>query len=224
MMKALAVDSAVTRLSIAAKDDDKIVSAVYDIGMKQSETLLPAIDYILNKAGLKATELDYTVLTAGPGSFTGLRLSFAALKAVEHAGNVPLYGIPTLEVYAHPYRHLPFTVVSVVDARKDKFYAAVYDGEKTTLDAGDYEMKTVADSLKEKTELLLCGPDAELFTVVAAEWIKDKKVYVMPFSEVTTDALFALAEQRISRNIPPLKDFDGPLYLRASEAEVHLTA
>jgi len=222
-MKALAVDSAVTRLSIAAKNDDKTVSAVYDIGMKQSETLLPSINYILNKAGLKTTELDYTVLCAGPGSFTGLRLSFAALKAVEHAGNVPLYGIPTLEAYAQPYRHLPFAVVSVVDAKKDKFYAAVYDGEKETLTAGDYEIKTVADLLKEKTELLICGPDAKLFAAEAAEFIKDKKVYVMPFTEVTTDSLFMLAEQRISQNIPPLKDFDGPLYLRASEAEVHLT-
>lgn len=222
-MKALAVDSAVTRLSIAAKNDDKTVSAVYDIGMKQSETLLPAIDYILGKAGLKTADLDYTVLCAGPGSFTGLRLSFAALKAVEHAGNVPLYGIPTLEAYAHPYRHLPFTVVSVVDAKKDKFYAAVYDGKNETIAAGDYDIKTVADSLKNKTELLLCGPDAKLFAEKAAELIKDKKVYVMPFTEVTTDSLFTLAEQRISQNVPPLKDFDGPLYLRASEAEVHLT-
>ena len=223
-MKALAVDSAVTRLSIAAKNDDKTVSVVYDIGMKQSETLLPAIDYILSKAGLNAADLDYTVLSAGPGSFTGLRLSFAALKAVEHAGNVPLYGIPTLEVYAQPYRQLPFTVVSVVDAKKDKFYAAVYNGEKETLTAGDYEIKTVADSLNGKTELLICGPDAKLFASESGELLKGKKVYVMPFTEVTTDSLFTLAEQRISQNIPPLKDFDGPLYLRASEAETHLTA
>jgi universal bacterial protein YeaZ len=222
-MNALAIDSAVTRLSLAVKNDTKTISAVYDIGMKQSETLLPAIDYLLSKAGLTAAQLDYTVLCAGPGSFTGLRLAFAALKAVEHAGGIPLYGIPSLEAYAHPYRILPFTVIPVIDAKKDKFYAAVYDGENEVLAGGDYEPSRIADSLKTEQAVLICGPDAALFAERAPEIGQRTKIYVMPFSEVTTDALFALAEQRIARNIPPLKDFDGPVYMRASEAEEHLT-
>jgi len=222
-MKALAIDSAVTRLSLAAKNDNKTVSAIYDIGMKQSETLLPAIDYILTKTGLTASDLDYTVLCAGPGSFTGLRLSFAALKAIEHVGNIPLYGIPTLETYAQPYRSLPFPVISVVDAKKDKFYAAVYNGNDELLHAGDYEVSRITEILKNKDILLICGPDAGMFSERAAVFFNTKKVYVMPFTEVTTNALFTLAEQRIAQHIPPLKDFDGPIYLRASEAEEHLT-
>ena len=46
-MKALAVDSAVSRLTITAKNDDKTCTAIYSIGMKQSETIVPAIDYVL---------------------------------------------------------------------------------------------------------------------------------------------------------------------------------
>jgi tRNA threonylcarbamoyladenosine biosynthesis protein TsaB len=223
MMKALAIDSAVTRLSIAVKNEDKTISAIYDIGMKQSETLLPAIDYILTKAGFLPCELDYTTICSGPGSFTGLRLAFAALKAIEHAGNIPVYGIPTLEAYAQPYRGLPFSVIPVIDAKKDKFYATVYDKKNELLPAGDYEIHKIAEVLKDKQELLICGPDAELFSERAADFISIKKIYVMPFTEVTTNALFTLAEQHIAQNIPPLKDFDGPLYLRASEAETHLT-
>ena len=221
-MKALAIDSAVTRLSIAVKNDNKTVSAIYDIGMKQSETLLPAIDYILTKAGVSPRELAYTAICSGPGSFTGLRLAFAALKAIEHAGNIPIYGIPTLETYALPYRELPFSVVPVIDAKKDKFYAAVYDKKNELLPAGDYVLNKIIDILKDKQELLICGPDAELFSERTVDFTGTKKVFVMPFTEVTTSALFTLAEQRIAQNIPPLKDFDGPMYLRASEAEEHL--
>ena len=111
-MKALAVDLAVSKLTVAAKNDDYTVTAVYNIGMKQSETLVPAIDYVLTKAGLKKNELDYLAITSGPGSFTGLRLAFAALKAIEMAFNIPLYGISSLDCYAEHYRKLPFTVIS----------------------------------------------------------------------------------------------------------------
>ena len=45
-MKALAIDCAVSKIAIAAKDDEKSVKLVYDIGIKQSEKLLPAVDFV----------------------------------------------------------------------------------------------------------------------------------------------------------------------------------
>src|SRR5574344_2040764 len=219
-MKALSIDSAVSRLVIAAKKDEYSVSAVYDIGMRQSETLLPAIDYVLGKAGITAKDLDYTSLAIGPGSFTGLRIALAALKALEQADSIPVYGISTLEAYAHPYRALPFTCVPVIDAKKDRFYAAAYSGKKTLLAPGDYEMQDIISALKHVRTVLFCGPDAGLLMQQTLPLLKWKKLYAVPFSEVTTDSLFACTEQRMSDNIPPLKDFDGPEYLRASEAEV----
>ncbi len=219
-MKALAIDSAGTRLTVAAKNDDAVVSSLYDIGMKQSETLLPAIDAVVSKAGLRIDELDYTALCRGPGSFTGLRLAFAALKAVEQASNAPIYGIPTLEVYAYPYRALPFPVVSVIDAKKNRFYAAVYEVGSETLSAGDYEIETVLDFLKDTEKALCTGPDAKRFAEATRQNGIGTKLYALDFSTLTTDSLFALAEAKIEAGEKPLADFDGPVYIRASEAEV----
>ena len=53
-MKALALDCAVTKFTVAAKNDEHVVAASYDAGMRQSELLLPAIDYVLKTAGLSA--------------------------------------------------------------------------------------------------------------------------------------------------------------------------
>ena len=219
-MKALAIDSAGTRLAVAAKNDDAVVSSVYDIGMKQSETLLPAIDAVVSKAGVRISELDYTTLCAGPGSFTGLRLAFAALKAVEQAVNAPIYGIPTLEAYAYPYRALPFPVVSAIDAKKDRFYAAVYEAGTERLKGGDYEIEAVLQFLKNEKEALCTGPDAKRFIEAARQIGPSVKLYAIDFSIITTDSLFALAERKIAAGEKPLADFDGPVYLRASEAEV----
>ena len=61
-MKAIAIDSAVSKLTISAKNDEFSVSTIFDIGMKQSETLLPAIDYVLSKLNITTDDLDYLVL------------------------------------------------------------------------------------------------------------------------------------------------------------------
>ena len=45
-MKALVIDCACSRMTVAAKNEDKTFTAIYDIGMRQSETLVPAMDYV----------------------------------------------------------------------------------------------------------------------------------------------------------------------------------
>ena len=104
-MKALAIDSASGCMTVSAKNDDITTSLSLDIGPKQSQELLPAIDFVLKKVDLKPEELDYTVLCKGPGTFTGLRLAFAAFKSIELAFNKPVYGVSTLECYASPFEN-----------------------------------------------------------------------------------------------------------------------
>ena len=121
-MKALAIDCAVTKLSVAAKNEGNTIKLTLDIGMKQSEKLLPAIDYVMKEAGLSAKDLDYTTVTLGPGSFTGLRLGLSALKAITLSDNVPLYGISSLEAYSWPYKKAIETVLPVIEAKEDEFF------------------------------------------------------------------------------------------------------
>lgn len=220
-MKALAVDLAVSKLTVAAKNDDYTVTAVYDIGMKQSETLVPAIDYVLTKAGLEKNELDYLAITSGPGSFTGLRLAFAALKAIEMAFNIPLYGISSLDCYAEHYRKLPFTVVSCIDAKKDKFYAKAYEEDNLLFDEGDYEIPEIVEKLSAaKKDILICGSDADVLKEQIEDKICGKNIFTVDFSVNAADQLFKIAEQMHKDGKDPLNDYDGPVYLRASEAEV----
>lgn len=220
-MKALAVDLAVSKLTVAAKNDDYTVTAVYDIGMKQSETLVPAIDYVLTKAGLEKNELDYLAITSGPGSFTGLRLAFAALKAIEMAFNIPLYGISSLDCYAEHYRKLPFTVVSCIDAKKDKFYAKAYEEDNLLFDEGDYEIPEIVEKLSAaRKDILICGSDADVLKEQIEDKICGKNIFTVDFSVNAADQLFKIAEQMHKDGKEPLNDYDGPVYLRASEAEV----
>ncbi|MBP5587429.1 MAG: tRNA (adenosine(37)-N6)-threonylcarbamoyltransferase complex dimerization subunit type 1 TsaB [Treponema sp.] len=227
-MKALAIDTSLTRITICAKNDDNTAYLTLDIGMRQSEKLLPSIEYVLSQVDLKTSDLDYTVLCKGPGSFTGLRLSFSALKAIELSHGTPLYGVGTLEAYSYAYSSLPFPVICAVDAKKNRFYVRINNGTENIIEDGDYEIDAIAEKIAglESSEFFVCGSDAELFIERIKKDIPsfNKKLFCLKGKPNETENLFAIAEDMIAKKIPALKDFEGPVYIRASEAEEHLTS
>ena len=223
-MNILALDCAVTRISLAVKTDSKFISSTYDIGMRQSEILVPSIDEILKKADITAAYLNATTLTLGPGSFTGLRLGISALKAIELAYRVPVYGISSLEAYAFPYLNLEYPVISCIDANKDTFYCRITDGEKIILEDGDWEVEKITETAAALDKAIVCGPDAAKLAEKLSSALPQKK-YLLPASPaMTAESLIKITEELIEKKAEPLKDFDGPVYLRASEAELKLNS
>lgn len=221
-MNILVLDCAVTKLSIAVKTEEKFISQTYDIGMRQSEILVPTIDEILSKAGITAADLNYSALTIGPGSFTGLRLGISALKAIELAYNVPVYGISSLTIYSYAYKDLGLPILACIDANKDKFYACLSDQNSLILEEGDYEVEEIISKLNGLSKVLVAGPDAQKLADIIKENKNDIEVLTTKASAMTTEALVAITEDKISKGEATLKDFDGPVYLRASEAELAL--
>ena len=223
-MNILALDCAVTRISLAVKTESKFISSTYDIGMRQSEILVPSIDELLTKADIKPSDLNATTLTIGPGSFTGLRLGISALKAIELAYGVPVYGVSSLEAYAYPYKNLELPLISCIDANKDKFYCRINDGDKILLEDGDWDLEKITESAGQLAKAIVCGPDAAKLAEKLNTVLSGKK-YMLPASPaMTAEALIKITEELIEKKAEPLKDFDGPVYLRASEAELKLNS
>jgi len=219
-LKALSIDGAISRLTISAKNEDKIFTSIYDIGMKQSESIVPAIDYVLEKTELKASDLDYCVISLGPGSFTGLRLAISAVKAIELAYDVPVYGISTLDMYSYPFENFETPVLSVIDANKNRYYASFKDNKKIILKDDDWPVENIIKTLKKYKKIIISGPDRIKIKEIIEAQNKKIKCYIPQAQLVTAEILFELAEKKITAKEPSLKDFDGPLYLRASEAEI----
>ena len=224
-MNILVLDCAVSKISIAVKFDDKMIAQTYDIGMRQSEILVPAIDDILQKAGITAGDLDFSAITIGPGSFTGLRLGISALKAIELAYNVPIYGVSSLKVYSYAAKNLGLPVLCCIDANKDRFYACLYDENgNEILPDGDYEKSELIEKIN-FNKILITGPDAKKFYDILSNSNAhtDLKPYLLINSVNYAACLVEIAEKMYKNNESPLQDYDGPVYLRASEAELKLT-
>ena len=221
-MNALAIDCSVSKITIAAKKENQMVKLTLDIGSRQSEKLLPAIDFVMKELELLPSDLNYTTCTLGPGSFTGLRLGSSALKALTLSHNIDLYGIPSLDAYSYPYRNLHTTVLSVIEAKEDEFFFSLYNnGEKLTAEA-DELIEDILKKIDVEGEVFVCGSGAKTFAERASELSPLHKFnFIWPEND-TTESLFLIAEEQIRNKVSPLQDYDGPLYVRKSEAEIVL--
>src|SRR5207237_3219506 len=86
----LALDTSTNIGSVAIGNGADILAEAV-IGSRASEALVPAIDFVLQRAGVARTQLDGIVVAGGPGSFTGVRIAAATAKGFVHALHIPLF-------------------------------------------------------------------------------------------------------------------------------------
>ena len=126
-MKILALDSTAIVASVALCEDETLL-AEYTIrnGNTHSETLLPMVESVLRFFGLKACDVDLFAASAGPGSFTGVRIGAATVKGLAFDSDKPCIGVSTLDTLAYQLRHVNGIVCPVMNARRNQVYTAIY--------------------------------------------------------------------------------------------------
>lgn len=128
-MHILALDStAVTATAALCEDKKLIASYTVNNGNTHSETLLPMIESILKQAHLTVSDIDLFVCSAGPGSFTGVRIGAATIKGLAFGRQKPCVGVSTLEALAHNLELISgeALVCPVMNARRGQVYNALF--------------------------------------------------------------------------------------------------
>lgn len=88
-------------LSLALLDGEQVLAATdTPMAMGHAESLMPAIEQLLQPFGGRNAAIGRIVVETGPGSFTGLRVGLAAARALAIAWNVPVSGIRSTELSA----------------------------------------------------------------------------------------------------------------------------
>lgn len=133
-MKILAIDSSALVASVALCEDENVL-AEYTVnnGNTHSETLLPMVESVLGFFALDAKDIDIFAVSAGPGSFTGVRIGAATLKGLAFASGKPCVEVSTLEAIAYNLRTHKGLICPVMNARRGQVYTAVFRSDGETL-------------------------------------------------------------------------------------------
>lgn len=134
-MKILAVDTSAVCASVAVTEEERIISLCQtNAGLTHSRTLLPMIDAALKNSETALDDIDFFSVSAGPGSFTGIRIGIAAVKGLCDANGKRCLPVSTLEGLAFNLLGQNVLACCVMDARCKQVYTALFDveGEKIT--------------------------------------------------------------------------------------------
>jgi tRNA threonylcarbamoyladenosine biosynthesis protein TsaB len=177
-----------------------------------SAQLVPQIAALLSKHHFREEELGAFAVASGPGSFTGLRVGLAAIKALAEVMQKPIAAVSLLEAAAQAGSNGPERLAAL-EAGRGELYVAAYDA---------HQQKTVWERLLNQDEFLaeaknrcVITPDSRITDLVRAAGLLVQQV-----NSPRADAIAKLAWPRImaGETVPP--DKLEANYLRRSDAEI----
>ena len=129
-MLVLGIDTCCMPATSAVYDGEKLVGeAIVNCGKTHSQKIMPQIEALLNSLELKPADIDCFAVAAGPGSFTGVRIGTATIKAMAHAAGKPCAAVSTLEALANNVPYFDGIICPILDARRNQVYTAEFLGD-----------------------------------------------------------------------------------------------
>lgn len=126
-MKILCIDTSSVLCGISILNDNNLIKKVeLNNGLTHSETLMPLLKQLLEECELTLNDIDLLVCDIGPGSFTGIRIGIATVKAFSDSLSIPCIGISSLEVLAYNIKD-DGLICSTIDCKNDNCYFALYE-------------------------------------------------------------------------------------------------
>ena len=154
-MKLLVCDTSNSNCSAGVFEDGKEICYELSFETKtHSETFMPLVHSVMERANIKHEDLDGYAVTVGPGSFTGIRIGVAAVKGMALAAGKKCIAVSSTEALARSCENATMTpksetlIVPAIDARNNRVFAQA--AEDDTLRSLIPEDAYDADALAEK--------------------------------------------------------------------------
>src|ERR1700722_5282838 len=126
-IRALAIETSGSIGSVAIPQDGKILlDDTFPHGLQHAARIIPAIDGLCKKLNWTSTDLNEIYVSAGPGSFTGLRIGITLAKTLSMVTGSSLVAVPSVGVLVENAPADAKNVVIVLDAKRDQIFSAAF--------------------------------------------------------------------------------------------------
>jgi tRNA threonylcarbamoyl adenosine modification protein YeaZ len=132
-MNILAFDTSTEKFSISILKNNKIVLNLSKIINKTySKFLIPILKKSLEKSKLDVKEINYILISLGPGSFTGVRIGIAAAKGLGMPHKINISGFNNMDILANSINDniKEKRIVTIIKSKKSDYYFQVFDSKK----------------------------------------------------------------------------------------------
>ena len=226
-MRVLAVDTSSNVATVAVMENDLLLGE-YILNHKKthSQKIMPMIEQLLSDLELTANDIDIFAAAVGPGSFTGLRIGVATVKALAHAVGKRVVSVGTLEALAYNVPQCEHIIVPIMDARRNNIFTASYIWDEGFKEIGEPEGITIEECVEacgNFFETVFVGDGAIIHKDYIVEKLGDKAIF--PHGAVLNSrasSVAAIAMERAKRGETQSYLEMKPYYIKKSQAEKEL--
>ena len=223
----LAVETATLSGSLALTRGSELISSVSgDPAVSHSNTLLADLDKLLNETTFKLADIDLFAVAAGPGSFTGLRIGIATVKALAATLGRPCAAVPTLQAVALA-GGVSETSVALLPAGRGEVFAQLFSVSADAVTALDepshLSPRKMIDKYGSLETALWCGEGALAQRELIESSAKGKQWRIAPRTEDLAPYVAALALRNFKQDLLVAPDALQAIYVRPSDAELKVS-
>lgn len=229
-MKILSIETASEMCSVAILEDNKILKEInLENGNTHSQNLMPLISKILEETKLQLNDIDLFACDNGPGSFTGIRIGIATLKAFRDVTLKPVISVSSLKALAYNVKDFNTDFIcSIIDAKNDNVYYGIFTyNNESIIKVENYKFDNINSLLEYfQTEKFLnkniffVGNGSIVYKNVIQSQLNKRALFT---NESLLNKLSAVSIAKVAIN-KFNKDLDFsniiPLYLKKSSAEI----
>jgi tRNA threonylcarbamoyladenosine biosynthesis protein TsaB len=218
-MLLLATDTSGTNASLALANcgpgkDPEIVELVPLTAGAFSAQLVPEIASLLEKHHFTRHHLEAFAVASGPGSFTGLRVGLAAIKALAEVLEKPIAAVSLLEAVASRSR-TPGQILVALDAGRKEVYVGEFAAQGRERRAVAQSLISREQCFRRATGMTLVTPDRELAEAALAQGLEVEEV-----GRPKSDVIAYLGWRKIESGETVSPEELEANYLRRSDAEI----
>lgn len=224
------MDTSTLVMGVAVLDaeEDRVLGEVTtNLHKNHSVRLMPTISHLLAELELSLDDVGALAVTAGPGSYTGIRIAVTTAKTISWARKLPLYSDSSLRVLAMNGLHFDGVVVPMLDARRKRVYSGAFAREgNEPVEVLPQQVVGIDDWLKQIRDLerpaLFLGDDVVRFQDDILKALGDQAVFGTAAENIPrASQLAVLAQRKWKSHEPPERIDFAPNYLQLTEAEAN---